>query len=105
MRKTLDDERLGRPDIGVRSGPRDRQFRYYPNNRVRDAVEYKRASEHVWIAAQPPFPKSIRDHSDLGAVLFLRQKCPAPNRAPAEHLEPIRRRRAGRTLTRSARSR
>src|SRR5437868_9167191 len=104
MRKTLDDERLGRPDIGVRSGPRDRQFRYYPNNRVRDAVEYKRASDHVWIAAQSPFPKSIRDHSDIGAFLFLRQKCAAPNRAQAEHIEPIRCRLEDRNLKRIAKS-
>src|SRR5437868_13670007 len=100
MRKTLDDERLGRPDIGVRSGPRDRQFRYYPNNRVRDAVEYKRASDHVWIAAQSPFPKSIGDHSDMGAFLFLRQKCAAQNRAPGEDIEPIGFRLAVRNLKR-----
>src|SRR5881275_1954034 len=104
MRKTLDDERLGRPDIGVRSGPRDRQFRYYPNNRVRDAVEYKRASDHVWIAAQSPFPKAIRDHSDIGAFLFLRQKCAAANRAQAEHIEPIRCRLEDRNLKRIAKS-
>src|SRR5438132_7889923 len=102
MRKTRDDERLGRPDIGVRSGPRDRQLRYHPNNRVRDAVEYKRASDHVWIAAQSPFPKTIRDHSDIGAFLFLRQKCAAANRAQAEHIEPVRCRLEDRNLKRIA---
>src|SRR6476660_6725048 len=102
MRKTRDNERLGRPDIGVRSGPRDRQLRYHPNNRVRDAVEYKCASDHVWIAAQSPFPKTIRDHSDIGAFLFLRQKCAAPNRAQAEHIEPIRCRLEDRNLKRIA---
>src|SRR4029077_12559291 len=104
MRKTRDDERLGRPDIGVRSGPRDRQLRYHPNNRVRDAVEYERASDHVWIAAQSPFPKAIRDHSDIGAFLFLRQKCAAPNRAQAKHIEPIRCRLEDRNLKRIANS-
>src|SRR6476619_4269007 len=104
MRKTRDDERLGRPDIGVRSGPRDRQLRYHPNNRVRDAVQYKRASDHVWIAAQSPFPKTIRDHSDIGAFLFLRQKCAAPNRVQAEHIEPIRCRFEDRNLKRIAKS-
>src|SRR4029077_19817139 len=104
MRKTRDDERLGRPDIGVRSGPRDRQLRYHPNNRVRDAVEYERASDHVRIAAQSPFPKTIRDHSDIGAFLFLRQKCAAPNRAQAEHFEPIRCRLEDRNLKRIAKS-
>src|SRR6476660_9643982 len=104
MRKTRDNERLGRPDIGVRSGPRDRQLRYHPNNRVRDAVEYERASDHVWIAAQSPFPKTIRDHSDIGAFLFLRQKCAAPNRAQAEHIKPIRCRLEDRNLKRIAKS-
>src|SRR4026208_2132871 len=104
MRKARNDERLGRPDIGVRSGPRDRQLGYHPNNRVRDAVEYERASDHVWIAAQSPFPKTIRDHSDIGAFLFLRQKCAAPNRAQAEHIEPIRCRLEDRNLKRIAKS-
>src|SRR4029077_18594577 len=104
MRKTRDDERLGGPDIGVRSGPRDRQLRYHPNNRVRDAVEYERASDHVWIAPQSPFPKTIRDDSDIGAFLFLRQKCAAPNRAQAEHIEPVRCRLEDRTLKRIAKS-
>src|SRR5437016_3077319 len=104
MRKTRDDERLGGPDIGVRSGPRDRQLRYHPNNRVRDAVDYERASDHVWIAAQPPFPKTIRDHSDIGAFLFLRQKCAAPNSAQAEHIKPIRCRLEDRNLKRIAKS-
>src|SRR5438046_6801775 len=104
MRKTRDDERLGGPDIGVRSGPRDRELRYHPNNRVRDAVECQRAPDHVWIAAQSPFPKTIRDHSDIGAFLFLRQKCAAANRAQAEHVEPIRCRLEDRNLKRIAKS-
>src|SRR5947207_9393473 len=104
MRKTRDDERLGRPDIGVRSGPRDRELRYHPNNRVRDAVECERAADHVWIAAQSPFPKTIRDHSDISAFLFLRQKCAAANRAQAKHVEPIRCRLEDRNLKRIAKS-
>src|SRR2546430_12157699 len=104
MRKTRDDERLGRPDIGVRSGPRDWELRYHPNNRVRDAVKCERAPDHVWIAAQSCFPKTIRDHSDIGAFLFLRQKCPAANRAEAEHIEPIRCRLEDRNLKRIAKS-
>src|SRR5437588_1410994 len=104
MRKTRDDERLGRPDIRVRSGPRDRQLWYHPNNRVRDTVECERAPDHVWIAAQSSFPKTIRDHSDIGAFLFLRQKCAAANRAQAEHIEPIRCRLKDRNLKRIAKS-
>src|SRR5437588_8022827 len=102
MRKTRDDERLGRPDIRVRSGPRDRQLWYHPNNRVRDTVECERAPDHVWIAAQSSFPKTIRDHSDIGAFLFLRQKCAAANRAQSEHIEPIRCRLEDRNLKRIA---
>src|SRR5436190_22539267 len=105
MRKTRDDEWLGRPDIGVRSGPRDRELRYHPNNRVRDAVKCERAPDHVWIATQSCFPKAIRDHSDIGAFLFLRQKCAAANRAQAEHIEPIRCRLEDRNLKRIAKSR
>src|SRR5438876_1354375 len=105
MRKTRDDERLGRPDIGVRSGPRDRQLWYHPNNRVRDAVECERAPDRVWIAAQSHFPKTIRHHSDIGAFLFLRQKCAAANRAQAEHIKPIRCRLEDRNLKRIAKSR
>jgi len=71
---------------------------------VRDAVEYERASDHVWIAAQSSFPKTIRDHSDIGAFLFLRQKCAAPNRAQAKHIEPIRCRLEDRNLKRIAKS-
>src|SRR5947207_13956387 len=104
MRKTRDDERLGRPDIGVRSGPRDRELRYHPNNRVRDPVECERAADHVWIAAQSPIPKTIRDHSNIGAFLFLWQKCAAANRAQAEHIEPIRCRLEDRNLKRIAKS-
>src|SRR5436190_15475910 len=104
MRKTRDDEWLGRPDIGVRSGPRDRELRYHPNNRVRDAVKCERAPDHVWIATQSCFPKTIRDHSDIGAFLFLRQKCAAANRAQAEHIEPIRCRLEDRNLKRIAKS-
>src|SRR6266516_1395881 len=105
MRKTRDDERLGRPDIGVRSGPRDRQLWYHPNNRVRDPVERERAADHVWIASQSPFPKTIRDHSDICAFLFLRQKCAPAKRAQAEHVEPIRCRLEDRNLKRIAKSR
>src|SRR5256885_1860440 len=60
--------------------------------------------DHVWIAAQSPFPKTIRDHSDIGAFLFLRQKCAAANRAQAEHIEPIRCRLEDRNLKRIAKS-
>src|SRR6266513_4294382 len=105
MGKTRDDERLGRPDIGVRSGPRDRQLRYQTNKGVRDAVECERAPDRVWIAAQSPFPKTIRDHSDIGAFLFLRQKCAAANRAQAEDIKPIRCRLEDRNLKRIAKSR
>src|SRR5437773_11395083 len=104
MRKTRDDERLGGPDICVRSGPRDRQLWYHHNNRVRDAVECERTSDHVWVARQSPFPKAIRDHSDIGAFRFLRQKCAAANRAQAEHIEPIRCRLEDRNLKRIAKS-
>src|ERR1700745_943546 len=104
MGKTRDDERLGRPDIRVRSGPRDRQRRYHPNNRMRDAVEYEGTPDHVWIAAQSPFPKTIRDHSDISAFLFLRQQCADQNRLQAKHIEQIRCRLEDRNLKRIANS-
>src|SRR5437867_8103078 len=69
MRKTRDDERLGRPDICVRSGPRDRQLWYHPNNRVRDAVECERTpdrSEEHTSELQSPY--------DLVCRLLLEKK-------------------------------
>jgi len=48
--------------------------------------------------------RTIRDHSDIGAFLFLRQKCAAANRAQAEHIEPIRCRLEDRNLKRIAES-
>ena len=71
---------------------------------MRDAVECERAPDHVWIAAQSRFPKTLRDHRDIGAFLFLRQKCAAANRAQAEHIELIRCRLEDRNLKRIAKS-
>ena len=68
------------------------------------AVERERASDHIRIAAEPRFPEMFRDHRDIGAFLFLRQKCAAADRAQAEHIEIIRRRLEDRNLERIAQS-
>ena len=76
----------------------------HADDRVRYAIERKRAPDHVRIAPEPRFPKAFRDHRDIGAFLFLWQKRAAAHRAQTEDIKVIRGRLEKRNLKRVTQS-
>src|SRR5438045_2277227 len=83
---------LGGPDFDywIRPEPRRGLVRQNADNAVSDAIEGYTSANDVRIAIKTITPKTFRDHCDVCAFFFLRQKCATENRTYSKNIKIIR---------------
>ena len=83
---------FGGPDFDywIRPEPRRGLVRQNADNAVSDAIEGYASAKDVRIAVQTITPKIVRNHCDVCAFFFLRQKCATENRTYSKNIKIIR---------------